>query len=608
MATIKSPCLFFVTSPRTPFKMREEIALLVREFAGDRWIANTSLQAAFMRRLARMPEFEGGYNQNDPALSARDRITRGPKALGFVNLDKIALSPAGENFLDDDLAEEALLRQVLKFQLPSPFHKANPKIGKTFCAHPYLEILRLVHDLGRLAFDELCLFGMQLTDWHDFVKTAESIRQFRIQKNAHKGQYKKWIRSERDRIVAEVFAREIAEDCIKTRESRQASLSKFISTKAGNMRDYADACLRYLRATGLVTVSNPGRTISIIESRRDEVEYILATVGRDPVFVSDEENYRKWLFDANSPVLLTDDRKTLEDKAVVCGAVVSVAEAKSVTVTGLKKRIKRTHEIQREAIVNSQITELKSFAKYDEVVGIFDSIKSKEVYDPPLALEWNAWRTMTMMDGGDIRANLTFDDAGNPLSTAPGNNADIVCDYGSFIITVEVTMMTGNKQFDAEGEPVARHLGIIKAKTGKDAFCLFVAPRINASTISHFFMLHRTNVKYYGGKSVVIPLTLDRFVGMLTQSKNNGSIPSPDKLRSFCEYSMSAANAAADEEEWYATISRRADGWLGCGSTESRKPSAPVVFATGGEARRAEAADPPRGADTAPSPSPDAGR
>lgn len=127
MARIKSPSLFFVTSPRTPFKMRSEISLLVDEFAGQKWTANTALQAAFMKRLAKLPEFEGSFNQNDPALSARDRITRGPKALGLVDLDKISLTPAGKNFEDDDLAEEALLRQLLKFQLPSPFHTANSK-------------------------------------------------------------------------------------------------------------------------------------------------------------------------------------------------------------------------------------------------------------------------------------------------------------------------------------------------------------------------------------------------------------------------------------------------------------------------------------------------
>ena len=562
MATIKSPALFFVTSPRTPFKMRPEIELLANEFGGLRWTSNTSLQAAFMRRLAQLPEFEGSFDQNDPALSARDRITRGPKSLGLVSLDKIALTPAGRNFLDADLSEEAILRQMLKFQLPSPFHKASSKTGKIFCVRPYLEILRLIHSLGRLAFDELCLFGMQLTDWHDFDKIAGKVRQFRIGKERHKGKYKKFLHETRTQTIKKLFANEIAAGRIKTRESAQASIDKFIKTKAGNLRDYADACLRYLRATGLVTVTNPGRTISIIESRRDEVDFILRTVRRDPVFIDDEAAYCEHLYNAATPVLLTDDKATLERKAVECLAASSPSEAKKISANDLKKQIRRAQAVRKQAIIDSQVTELKAFTKYDEVIEVFDGIKSKDVYDPPLSLEWNAWRAMTMMDGGSIKANLVFDDAGNPLSTAPGNNPDIVCDYGDFIVTVEVTLMSGSKQYDAEGEPVARHLGDVKASSGKAAYCLFVAPTINPSTVSHFYMLHRTKVKHYGGKSVVIPIALDRFVNMLAQSKNCGYVPSPDKIRAFCEYSMAAANAAEDEDEWYSAISRKADDWL----------------------------------------------
>jgi len=157
---------------------------------------------------------------------------------------------------------------------------------------------------------------------------------------------------------------------------------------------------------------------------------------------------------------------------------------------------------------------------------------------------------------------LTFDDAGNPLSTAPGNNPDIVCDYGDFYVNVEVTLQTGNKQYETEGEPVSRHLGDTKSKTGKISYCLFVAPTISDGALAHFYTLHKTSVKRYGGKSIVVPLTLDRFVNMLKQSKECGYIPAPDKVRAFCEFSMAAANEAEDEEAWYAAISNKADNWL----------------------------------------------
>lgn len=45
-----------------------------------------------------------------------------------------------------------------------------------------------------------------------------------------------------------------------------------------------------------------------------------------------------------------------------------------------------------------------------------------------------------MLDGGNIKANLKFDDFANPMLTTQGNMANIVCDYEDIGLTVEVTM------------------------------------------------------------------------------------------------------------------------------------------------------------------------
>lgn len=93
--------------------------------------------------------------------------------------------------------------------------------------------------------------------------------------------------------------------------------------------------------------------------------------------------------------------------------------------------------------LSRQVVEIKDYKLYDDIQNTFKQIEKKELYDAPLMLEWNTWRAMTMLDGGDIKANLIFDDFGNPLSTAQGNMADIVCDYGDYILIVEVTMASG---------------------------------------------------------------------------------------------------------------------------------------------------------------------
>lgn len=94
MARIDNKALFFTTSPRTPAKMIPEIQLLHELFEGRKW--NSTTQEEFIDSLAQTDFFEGTGSPTNKAFSARDRINRAPKALGFVDLKPhIALTEAG---------------------------------------------------------------------------------------------------------------------------------------------------------------------------------------------------------------------------------------------------------------------------------------------------------------------------------------------------------------------------------------------------------------------------------------------------------------------------------------------------------------------------------
>lgn len=179
MARLQSKTLFFITSPRTPMKMIPEIELIVKKFNGKVW--NSATQESFMKELANSPSFEGHGSPKDLAFSARDRINRGPKALGFVDLKPtISISDAGKMFLNEETSEEALLRQLLKFQLPSPCHTETEKLSNIFYVKPFLEIFRLIYTLGSVSFDEIMIFGMQLTNYNKFDQIVDKIKKFRI--------------------------------------------------------------------------------------------------------------------------------------------------------------------------------------------------------------------------------------------------------------------------------------------------------------------------------------------------------------------------------------------------------------------------------------------
>jgi len=555
MASISSRLLFVTTSPRTPDKMIPEIKLLVDNFTGQDW--NKHTQTEFMGLLREELTFKG-EGAKDPAFSARDRINRAPQSLGFVVLyPKIELTSAGKEYIEKSNTEEIFLRQLLKFQIPSPYHTLGNDAAP-FCVKPYLELFRLIRHFGTLSFDELMIFGMQLIDYNEFEQIVLKINNFRDEKLTHKGDYKKFKKDVISRELSEIFSNRILDGNIKTRESREESKEKFLKTQESNLRDYADACIRYIRATGLINISHIGKSLSVIKDRVAEVDYFLKTIPREPCFIDDKGLYIKYLTDAQIPHLLTDEREFIEVKL----KKLDISFTDKIDTESLKEKYREEQVNVKKENLDKKIKEIKDYRAYDDIKIMFKQIQGKELYDAPLMFEWNVWRAMTMLNGGIIQANLKFDDFGNPMSTAQGNKADIVCDYGDFGLSVEVTLQSGARQYEMEGEPVSRHLSKYKKEIGKDAYCLFLSPSINEACIAHFYMLHRTNIEYYGGVSNILPLPLDIFMKMVEESYKASSTPTPKDIKKLFVYSHEVAKTSLSESEWYNQVLMKARTWL----------------------------------------------
>ena len=560
MARLDNKVLFFTTSPRTPSKMIPEIQLLYEKFEGKSW--NKVTQEQFIDELASSSFFEGEGSPSDKAFSARDRINRAPKALGFVDLKPhIALTAAGNALVFGKRPQEIFLRQLLKFQLPSPYHTENAKIEGTFFVRPYLEILRLVFELDYLTFDELKIFAVQITDYHKYQTVKDTILQFRKEKEQHKGEYKRFVNEVWTNAIIDIHSDRIAEGRTRTRETMDASLNTFIKTQKGNMRDYADACFRYLRYTGLVSIAHKSRTISIFADKAKDVEFILSTVDRNPVFIDDVDRFKEHLFAANVPALYADNKDNIVD-IILRMSDYTKRELIDLDIDALKDLRDDIVARHKENVIHEQVAEIKSYALYSEIIDTFNEIVSDEYYDAPLMLEYNTWRAMTMLDGGTIKGNFKFDDAGQPLSTAAGNMPDIECDYSDYALSVEVTMQSGQRQYEAEGEPVARHYGLLKKRANKETYCLFIAPTINAATLAHFYGLNHLSIALYGGKSKIIPLELDQFMKLVENSYNYKTQPTPSDIRRFLDYTSKMCEKATDENNWRCGIQACVDMWL----------------------------------------------
>lgn len=548
---IDSKVLFITTSPRTPEKMVPEIELLDKNFNGKAW--NKDTQTAFMEIL-KEESFFHGEGKNDPAFSARDRINRAPKSLGFVILSpKISLTDAGFELIKAKRKDDIFLRQMLKFQLPSPYHKLSDKAANFF-VKPYLEIFRLVRHFGYLSFDELMIYGLQIVDFRIFNQIVDKIEDFRIGKIENKGRYKNYKNERFEEQLRIIYKDELA-------GLTEDSAEKLITKKGSNMRDYADACVRYLRATGMVNVSYQGKSLSIVQEKKEEVDFFLKNTERAPCFVNDEASYVSYLGNPSYPQLFVDDVDKIKNKLRF--DFNKNDKVDTLTLPELKEELENEILSRKENILKNQIFDIKNFKLYEEIQEVFEKIeKDRTLSDAPLMLEWNTWRAMTMLDGGEIKANLKFDDFGSPMSTAIGNMPDIICEYDDFQLSVEVTMASGQKQYEMEGEPVSRHLGKLKKTSKKPVYCLFIAPKINPSSVAHFFMSHKVDIEYYGGKSLIVPLELSVFRKMIEDTFKASYKPNSDNVHKLFKNFSALADEASNERVWYEGVRKTAMNWL----------------------------------------------
>jgi hypothetical protein len=547
--------IFFVTSPRTPNKLLDEVKLLVENFSGRRW--NVESQKEFYLKLASQ-DFYGGTPTGDLAFKARDRINRAPKALGLVDLQpSIKLTDTGQKYLYGKRSEETFLKQLLKFQLHSPFHIDNNELINV---KPYLELTRLIYDLNGLSKLEIGLFVMQLTDYKEYETIKQKIIDFRGELKTirdRKISYNSFVVETFNTELRKLFKDEIESNEISTRESDKKSLTKFLTTKRQNHLDYADASIRYLRATGLFSLDPFRNKIYVSKDKVADVEYIYSNIDRAPYVFTDENDYKQYLYSSTNVKLLVDNEQMLLEKI----AVMDRALADSIAGSDIEAIKDAYDELQRnkiEEITQQEVSKLQSYDAFSDVMDIYNKIDKKEIVDPPLFLEWNTWRAFTMLDDGNIKGNFKVDDDGLPLYTAPGNTADIECKYSNFNMIVEVTMSSGQRQYEMEGEPVARHLGNTKKLGDKDAYCIFIAPTLSDATLAHYFILHKTSVAHYGGKSKIIPLSLDTFRVMLNNAYQAKKKPNAEDMKRFLEKASNHADTASDEAEWLSSINNEA--------------------------------------------------
>ena len=207
------------TSPRSPYKLQNTM-ILIEKFEGKLW--NKAAQLDFAKELETAEFYEGAVSQNHPDFAARDRVNRSPKTFGFVRLGRnrpLEVTPAGKQLISGRGEEDLFLRQLLKWQYPSPNH--DTEYSQTFCIRPFLELLRLVFDLDGLSKDELMLWGVPLIRHQNYQQALDGIKDYRaaLKKAKDRVARGELLQATKTKRAREVYADEISEGATENRNA-----------------------------------------------------------------------------------------------------------------------------------------------------------------------------------------------------------------------------------------------------------------------------------------------------------------------------------------------------------------------------------------------------
>ena len=538
----QSRAWFFPTSPRSPIKLLGELSLL-KQLDGKSWNEETQLE--FSELLKTYPDFEGNISSGDPAFSARDRATRAPRLLGFVKFPQrgkrgnLAFTDAGNKFLNSNSREQTLIfqRQLSKVQFSSPLHKTGG--FEKMSVKPLMIMIKLLLELDSMSKEEIALFAVTLTDYRKFTGTLAEIKKYRKDiSNTPVGERKLFRKAYALQRVESLYENDIEAG---NTTLRQGGIN-FAETKYRTLRDYADSTIRYIRATGLFTVSPHGQRLTLLSANVADAQFLLATYDISLSSFSNlpyERYIDEYLGNASLPAIRKDDLTAQTVDLAKMLKSLALQDRKQAELISFKYENARTNASRlgiistlEEKMVELQVqSEERTIRKelsvsLDKVKKAFAEIGNRkfEVLDRPLMYEWNTWRAMVLInDVKAIQGNFVTDPDGNPVTTAGGGKPDILIEYESFWLTVEVTLSSGLRQYESEGEPVSRHLGDLQKQAvergdKRPVYCLFIAETLVDTLFGHFLTLARFENQRARGPLKIVPMRRQVFEKLVEAS------------------------------------------------------------------------------------------
>jgi len=385
-----------------------------------------------------------------------------------------------------------------------------------------------------------------------------------------------------NQIVKDILVFRSKLDKCKKASDKKALVKKRLSlvNKAAKLKatsktcyDYADTTFRYFSLSGLFK-----RNLDRIEIRLNKKQTIKKILSNGLTFIHNK-NQEEYLnqFYSNSTQIPTDEKnyaiKEIEELAK------GIRDKKNKLKTRAKKISSRNtieeinslrYELLEYDSTEREIDYAKEQAK-DENIELTlkylrllnsESVKNgPEIEDKPSYFEWAVWRAFLSINK---LVNLPYESRRFPVdydffprNTAPGGGSDLVFEFDSFVLIVEVTLTKSHRQMSAESEPVRRHTVQYKNdfKT-KDVYCLFLAPSIDNNVAESY----RTGIWYDNDDEIdvnIIPMTLKEFISSFEYFKKTKF--HNDDFRQLLDKCLVGRNKRTPE--WKSYIKSEVNKW-----------------------------------------------
>lgn len=337
--------------------------------------------------------------------------------------------------------------------------------------------------------------------------------------------------------------------------------------------DYSDTTFRYFSLSGLFT--RIGRTIVIRPNKQGFVNRLLES---EPTFLF-ETNSQAYLdsFYKNTYALPTDNREFALQEIDILKAGIRdrgnalLVQANAINDTSTLDEIQSIrfqlieyNNWEREedfANEQQQPEAIRDIINYLRVLNGETIADGPEIDDRPAYLEWAVWRSFLAIDDLVSPAHLTrrfpVDQDFHPRNTAPGGGADLLFEFETYVLVVEVTLTTSHRQMAVESEPVRRHTVQYKEQfPNKDVFCLFIAPSVDNNVAETF----RIGVWYKQDDEEfvnIVPMNLSDFINAMEALSDYKY--SNGQFKNLIERCLVFRNVRAPQ--WKTNISNEVNVW-----------------------------------------------